>query len=506
MPASRPIARSVVLSIGLLSMPLAAQVHYHDDGRPWNNQARRGPDSDVPGWFYNLGITGLRVELMPDEPRHLLVRYVFEGSPAQGRIREGDVLIGVDGRPFQDEHQNGYGMDVFGARGPIGEFAVALEEAQTKDGKGRLEVSLRRGPEGTDRTDVTLPVGRLYGAFGAEFPAACEKSERIYRELCKWLVDQQGDDGSFGNPVHNTFAPLALLASGEKKYLRAVRKNVEFHARTTQDNDGSWLINWRYMAAGIVMSEYYLATREKWVLDELREVRDFIMSSQYTDPDQIAAKTKEDRPEDLPRTPERAIGGWGHNPGFEGYGPICMLTGEGALTLALMRRCGIDVDEERHQMAYDFLVRGTGDNGYVWYADEKASDENWADPGRTGAAGLANFLYPGQSNEHRENALRHARVMGEHPQSFPDTHGSPVLGMGWAAAATSFDPASFRKLMDANRWWFALAQCHDGTYYYQPNRDNAGYGDDSRMNASSVAAFLLSIHRQGLHITGKPFE
>jgi alpha-galactosidase len=57
--------------------------------------------------------------------------------------------------------------------------------------------------------------------------------------------------------------------------------------------------------------------------------------------------------------------------------------------------------------------------------------------------------------------------------------------------------------MDANRWWFALAQCTDGTYYYQPNRDNAGYGDDSRMTASSVTAFMLLIPKRGLVVTGK---
>ena len=71
------------------------------------------------------------------------------------------------------------------------------------------------------------------------------------------------------------------------------------------------------------------------------------------------------------------------------------------------------------------------------------------------------------------------------------------------ALGASVDPASFRALMDANRWWFALAQCTDGTYYYQPNRDNAGYGGDSRMTASSVTAFMLLIPKRGLVMTGK---
>jgi hypothetical protein len=94
-------------------------------------------------------------------------------------------------------------------------------------------------------------------------------------------------------------------------------------------------------------------------------------------------------------------------------------------------------------------------------------------------------------------------VIGQHPQSFPDTHGSPLMGMGYTALAANVDPDSFRKLMDANRWWFTMAHCTDGSFYYQPNRDNAGYGSDARMTASSVVAFILTIPKHSLVITGK---
>jgi len=78
-----------------------------------------------------------------------------------------------------------------------------------------------------------------------------------------------------------------------------------------------------------------------------------------------------------------------------------------------------------------------------------------------------------------------------------------MMGMGYTALAANVDPDSFRKLMDSNRWWFALAQCHNGGFYYQPNRDNAGYGPDARMLTSSVVAFVFSIHKHNLAITGK---
>ena len=43
---------------------LQAQVHYHDINSPWGQRADSGPDAEVPGWFYNLGITGLRAQLV----------------------------------------------------------------------------------------------------------------------------------------------------------------------------------------------------------------------------------------------------------------------------------------------------------------------------------------------------------------------------------------------------------------------------------------------------------
>ncbi|MBI4880589.1 MAG: hypothetical protein HY812_13165 [Planctomycetes bacterium] len=491
-----------ILSAALCSLA-HAQVHYQPDGGPWTQRADGGPDAVVDGWYLNLGITGLRVKLLEDAPRHLLVKHVFEGSPAAHKVRPGDLIVGAGGQRFATDHKNGYGMDCFGPDGPILEFAEALEASQSEAGKGRLPLTLLR--EGQVE-EVELEVSRRYGNYAETFPRDCRKTEIILAELLDYLVLHQRDDGSWGSPPHDTFAPLALLASGEQKHLAAVKKNVKMHAATTAAQDDSGLINWRYMAAAIVMSEYYLATGEKWVKQELQEVYDFLISSQYVDLAQVNEKVKETHPDALPRGALDSHGGWGHNPGFEGYGPISMLTGQGALAFALMSRSGIEVDRARHDAAYDFLARASGRNGYVWYEDQAAGADDWADMGRTGAAGIANLLSPYQEPRYQERALAHARVIGAHPGSFPDTHGSPVMGMGYAALAAHADAPSFRRLMDANKWWFVLAQCPDGSFYYQPNRDNAGYGADSRISATAVTAFIFSIPRRNLHVTGKPWQ
>ena len=494
-----------ILCLTFLSIAgrLPAQVDYQDMNTPWGQRADSGPDEAVPGWFYNLGITGLRAQLVKDQPKALLVKYVFADSPASGHVEIGDVIIGAGGQSFREAHRNGYGESVFGADGPVSELAIVLEECQSNEANGKLPLTTRRGSE---VKEVVLDIGNKYGTYAATYPGTCAKSDKILAELLKYLVEHQSKDGSFGDPVHNTFAPLALLASGDPSYLPAVALNARYHCRETRANENRYfdLINWTYMSAAIVVSEYHLATGEKWVLPELQEIYDHLAKAQYLYMSQINPKAKKSHPDSYPKGPENSHGGWGHNPGFEGYGPIAMLTGQGALAYSLMHRCGLKIDREKHDAAYTFLKKGTGQNGYVWYGDEVGGGpEGWADMGRTGASAIANFLSPYAEPDYRERAQKHAKVIGKHPQSFPDTHGSPPMGMAYTALAANLESDSFRRLMDSNRWWFTMAQCTDGSFYYQPNRDNAGYGSDARMTASSIVAFVFTIPKHSLVITGK---
>jgi hypothetical protein len=497
----------LIAALGPLACSAAAQVHYHADGSPWNQRAEAGPDAEVPGWYYNLGLSGLRVELVESAPTHLLVRHVLRGSPAEGLLAPGDHVVGAGGRRFETPHQNGYGMEVFGARGPVSDFAEALEACQAPAGDGRLLLTVERGERSERPMEVELTIGKGYGSYAPSFPAGCPKSERIRRELLESLLAAQGEDGSFGDPVVNTFAPLALLASGEARHLAAVERNARFHAASTSARDEDDLIHWRYMAAAIVLGEYFLASGADWVPPELEQIRDFLLSSQYLRLEQVNPEVKNSHPDSYPSDARQQHGGWGHNPGFEGYGPIAMLTAQGLLALSLIERCGVPVERARLEAARDFLERGAGPNGYVWYADQVAAEADWADMGRTGATAIALQLYRAPDAAIRERVRtrlrQHVLLIGEHPQSFPDTHGSPLMGMGYGGVAAHLSESSFRSLMDANRWWFSLAQCPDGSFCYQPNRDNAGYGSDSRLCASAVTAFLFSLPRRSLAITGR---
>tara|TARA_B100000959_G_scaffold140205_1_gene147352 strand:- start:1788 stop:3284 length:1497 start_codon:yes stop_codon:yes gene_type:complete len=486
-----------MFSCVLLLLIAPPQVHYYPNGSPWNRRADNGPDAEVPGWFYNLGVTGIRCELTEEHPKALVVRHVFSDSPSHKKVKIGDLVIGVSGNEFKESHQNGYGMNVFGARGPISEIA---QEIQICQGNGSsLPLLIQR--EGKRRV-VKLKLKKRKNFLPEETLEGKNEEDSRLPILLDYLTSHQREDGSWGSPPHDTFAPLALMSSPKKRHRDAVLRNVRMHARTTKSKDESWLINWRYMSAGIVLSEYYLKTGEKWLLPELQEIYEFLISSQYVNLIQLNPKSHETHPHAVPKTPLDSHGGWGHNPGFEGYGPISMLTAQGALVFALMKRCGLDIDRERHDAAYAFLRRASGDNFYVWYEDQAAGPKDWADMGRTGTAAIAFQMSP-WSGEHREISLKYAELIGKHPESFPDTHGSPVMGMAFGALGAFCEPSSFEKLMSKNQWWFTLSECTDGSFYYQPNRDNAGYGADSRISASAAVAFILSLPKQALAVTGK---
>jgi len=124
--------------------------------------------------------------------------------------------------------------------------------------------------------------------------------------------------------------------------------------------------------------------------------------------------------------------------------------------------------------------------------------------GRTGASALAHSLSPVGGKTYQDFARLNASCIGNNPDTFHDTHGSPLLGLAWTGLGAHVDAGSFRKLMDHNRWFFSLSQCVDGTFYYQPNRDNnpQDYAAGPRLSATAATALILSVKFKKLQMTG----
>jgi hypothetical protein len=484
-PAMSICGATMLLVICALCIPAMALIS--GDGATWDKTTSNGPDAVVPGWYINLGITGARAKIPDDQPKILEVMYVFKDTPAAavGGLRVGDKIIGVNGRRFTTAHKFGYGVGKFGYEGPMMEFGNALEASVGKTAAGKLTIEVVRAGQ-NKRVDLKLPM--TYGQYSKTYPYNCPKSDRIMLELCNYLVRKQRDNGMWsGRPHINAFAALALMGSGRREYMPAVKKAVQAMAKSTSSEIKiGGLPAWQYGLYGAALSEYYLLTGEKWVPGELQEISEWMFKAQAP------------------------AGGWGHGPWIttgakgNGYGPICVITMQCKMAWSLMQRCKLKVDPKRFQAAHTFAVKGTNSFGYVWYKDGGAGNSGYADMGRTGAAALAHYLSPSGGKVYYDYAKRAAKCIGDHPKTFPDTHGSPLLGMAWTALGAAVDPPSFRKLMDHNRWSMAMAHCPDGTFYYQPNRDNNAqdYSADPRLAASAATALILSLKNRRLQMTG----
>lgn len=476
-----PYAAALVVCFGAVA---GAVTDNPESGSPWNVKTNVGPDAAVGGWFINLGPTGMRAKLLRDEPTVLEVQYVFPGSPADGKVKKGDKITGANGKKCKTPHQFGYGVDVFGGEGPFMDFGNALYDSQTgKRLNGKLTLRLIR--EGEPMT-VELTV-KTQKPFASTFPFDCERSDELFDRICKYLAGRQRENGLWhGRPHINGYAMLTLLGSGKPQYMPHVKRAAKRMAEITSDDylkDTGGHPCWRYGIYGICLGEYYLATGEKWVLPELEQINKWLLGGQHR-------------------------GGWGHKPwegeGKNGYGPINAITAQAKTAWGLMARCGIEIDADRYREAHQFIDRGTNAFGYVWYKDGGKGNKRWADMGRTGIAALAYYVSPIGGKEYLERAKLHSKCIGDHPQTFPDTHGSPLLGMGWTALGAAVERPHLRKLLDYNRWWIVLAECEDGTYVYQPNRDNnpQDYAADPRLSATAAMGLIFSVKEQRLAIMG----
>ncbi|MDA1263765.1 MAG: DUF6288 domain-containing protein [Planctomycetota bacterium] len=467
--------RSLLITLLLLGTPAAADIE-----SAWTVTTKVGPDAAVPGWFLNLGITGARAKITKDDPRALQVTHVFDRTPAHKQLLVGDRIVGSFGERWENSHRFGYGMEVFGYFGPIQFCGDAIEKALAGDGK--LELLVERDGE---QREVTLKLPAKIGSYAEGFPFECDKSKAVLAQLYAELLERQQDNGLWhGRPHINAFAMLALLSSEKRDHQRAAEKAAKAMAKLTQrEVDWNGHSCWRQTLYGVALAEYHLKTRERWVLQELDDIANWLADA------------------------ESPRGGWGHAPwrqdGQNGYGPICMITGQAMLALGLIAECGVEIDEDVHGRAAAFLAKGTNSQGYVWYKDGNGG-AGYADMGRTGISALAHATSPLEPEAYRKVALRNAACIGTHPDTYPDTHACPLIGVAWATLGAGLEEQHLRNLLDENRWYFALSRTPEGHFYYQPNRDNTAqdYGAAPRLSAIATFALIFAMQHRALRITG----
>ncbi|MEY4827705.1 MAG: hypothetical protein RLZZ288_1256, partial [Planctomycetota bacterium] len=161
---------------------------------------------------WNLGPTGLRGwihsdDLVTTDARQILITSVDGGSPAEGVIAAGDVILGVAGKAFSFD--------------PRTELGKAISTAESKAGRGRLTLTRWRAGK---TAKVTIPLAVL-GDYAATAPFGCRKSKRLLEDGCKALAARMAQPNYTGmDAIPRSLNALAMLASGNAEYLPLVKR------------------------------------------------------------------------------------------------------------------------------------------------------------------------------------------------------------------------------------------------------------------------------------------
>jgi len=123
-----------------------------DDAHDWT----LGP-TGARGWIWGRG-------LETAEARQILITKVEKGSPADGVLEVGDVILGVGGKPFDSDPRRALGQ--------------AITEAEKTANKGLLK--LIRWRKGT-KEEVAVPL-KVMGSYSDTAPFDCPKSKQILEQ------------------------------------------------------------------------------------------------------------------------------------------------------------------------------------------------------------------------------------------------------------------------------------------------------------------------------------
>ena len=482
--------------------------------------------------IWNLGPTGIAVVLSGNFGGYQMqVQNTIKGSPSDGKLLPGDVITGINGKPFQ----------------PGGHLGVlvgnAIIEAEREVNNGKLVLNVWRDENHTKRSgkqDVSsVDIDKLFTAarddntlydwkdeeertqevvqasfdkypiipkelevelslevlpdYGNGLLEDCPKTKAIIDKACqvlerKFIVDPKIPRSGRGGVIE----AMALLATGKPQYKKLVHQWVRskhspwrppsepIGERFKPDYRGyNGYQTWHHGFNGLYCALYYEATGDDYVLPALRKYA-------------IEAAMG-----------QSALGSWGHTfafPKFNGGEFHRMNPGYGALNAAgnrcyflvtLAQKLGI---ENPHidlavKRATQFFGSYT-DQGCIPYGDHGAYGSDDSNGKNTGVA--FSMMLLGKDYE----AKYFARMSGHCAFTRRGGHAHDYHG-NWSSWASNLNGPQLRAYQERNlRWRRTLSRTHTGRFIY-----HGGYGE-LRNETATQLLHQASIYKQ-LIITGK---
>lgn len=416
---------------------------------------------------WNLGPIGARGwmfcdKMVTSDARQVKITTVDKGSPAEGIIAVGDVLLGVGGKAFSFD--------------PRIEFGRAITAAETEAGGGKLALTRWRAGQ-TEEVVVTLPV---LGTFSATAPYDCPKSSRVLKQGLDALAQRMSahDYGRGLDAIPRSLNALALVAGGDAAHLPLVKREAQWAADFTTSDFRTWY----YGYVMIFLAEYITATGDISVLPGLRRLAMAAAGGQS------------------------AVGSWGHtfalpDGRLRGYG---MMNSPGlplTIGLVLARDAGVKDPEIARAIELSArLLRFYIGKGSVPYGDHAPWMEGHEDNGKCGMAAVL-FNRLGEANG-AEFFTRMATAA--HGNERDQGHTGNFFNMLWSlpAIAQAGPQATGAWMKEFGTAYHDLARRWDGTW---PHQGPPEPGFDSYKGWDCTGAYLLgyAMPLKKITLTGK---
>ena len=413
---------------------------------------------------WTLGATGARgwmytEKMETSKARQIKITKVAKESPADGVLEVGDVILGIGKEAFSSDPRTAFGK--------------ALTAAESTAGAGKLE--LLRWREGkTQSVTLNLPV---LGDYAANTPYSCPKSARILEQGCRALAEKISSPGYQPNPISRSLNALALLSTGDERWLPVVKEEAEWASNYSVFQFSSWY----YGYVMTFLAEYIMVTGDESVLPGLRR---------------IAMETVEG---------QSLAGSWGHRFAGDdgrlvGYGMMNSPGAVLAIGLVLAREAGVDDPEVSEAIERSAkLLRFYIGKGAVPYGDHHPWTQSHEDNGKCGMAAVL-FDQLGE----KEGAEFFSRMsLASHGNERDTGHTGNFFNITWAmpSVALSGPQASGAWMQEFGSWYYDFARTWDWNFPHQgpPQARNDKYGN---WDASGMYLIAYAVPLKKLRITG----
>ncbi|TWU35359.1 hypothetical protein Q31b_54550 [Novipirellula aureliae] len=399
------------------------------------------------GWIYAWKHTG--------DARQILVTKVAKGSPADGVLMVDDVILGVEGKSFDDDARI--------------QFARAVTRAEQEESRGVLKLIRWRDGE-TEDVEIRIPV---MGTYSDTAPYDCPKSAKIFAFGCEAIAKR----GLRNVSIPNSINALALLASGRPEY----QSILSSYAKKVSDYHEESFATWHYGYAVMFLAEYVMATGDDSVMPGLRRLA-------------LEAANGQSK-----------VGTWGHRFALPdgrvgGYG--CMNSPGISLTISMVlaREAGVNdpVLDGAITRATRFL-RWYVDKGAIPYGDH----EPWPGHEDNGKCSMAAVLFDLLGD--REAATFFAKMGTAGYDERERGHTGNFFNILWAMPAVArCGPLASAAYWHEQSWYYDLARGLDGRFRYQ----GSPVGEEEHgkyANFESTGSYLLAyaLPLKSLYLTGK---